>query len=235
MEVFIKFLQEYKKQVLIIIGVVFFVFLFFMLFRGGAEDEEYHDYIPPYGYAALINGEELYKAIGPARTASLRKDIKFFARKRLDVYKDFSKEVVFIVEGIQNNEQQTVINGKFELLKKQPAKITIKKLNHQIIQTYIEAAGTNSQNLELPSFGKTEAFIGSLPQKKKDFTVDYLERSETFYVTFNGQVNGAKIEAVQKYLKEKLPKDLSEYNFSMVGFDKGKFTKYYFDSFQVFE
>lgn len=213
----------FNPGVLFIVSVMFVVVLLMLVFIGTtsrSQPQTANEVVPFDGPAVIHNTGELYKALGEDGFNLLREDIKHYARQTLDPYKTGEKEVVFMVEEVVGENNKTIkVFGKFEEVK-DTTNITIALLSHGKIDTSIQTGTNTNEGLALPSDSAFNQFVGSLPKNEGEFTVDYLRRSNTFYVTFSGSVSNQTLDKVRDYFKKQLgTDDLTVYNFSAVGFD----------------
>jgi hypothetical protein len=209
-----------KKLHLVIFSflAILFLVLYVVANLQRGEEQQAPEYIPFDGPAILLNTDTLFSDINNTRQfEALRIDIKYFARALVDPYRDGSKEVVFDISTYQISDSEIRIEGEY-VEEEGKVIITASRKNYGVLETSIESPFGLSSDIQLPSQSEKNKFIGGLPQKTNQFQIDYLERSDTFYITFSGSVTPEAIVAARAFLEENLNnKNLNRYNISAVG------------------
>jgi len=158
------------------------------------------EYTPADGPAILRDSASLYKLINNDKQyAALSNDLAVFGRKTIEKYKSGKvKDVNFrVTNTATKNGAETTFEGKYDE-SKDTMSVSVKKLNNSKIQTKIKNKKTNgSIDNQLPSNSKRNQFIGSLPLKKNNYSISYLEASDGFFITINeGNTETTKSEAL---------------------------------------
>jgi hypothetical protein len=213
-------LKNTKNYRLVIAGILLFLFLVVVLviFTNRSEQQA-PEFIPFYGPAVLLDAESFILELNNYnQLETIREDIKYFARETISEYQEGDIEVLFRVEGFTITQSSIQLTGVFEAVNKR-ATINANKINYNKLVIEIATDVQSSSSIALPSKSPKNQFIGSLPQTTDSFKVDYLERSDSFYVTFSQVVNKDVLEEAKIYLKDKLnTQNLSDYTISAIGF-----------------
>lgn len=168
---------------LIIVGI--FLFIFGINQSTDKNLGTSNEYVDPEGPAVMVNSENLFRIIDDSHQfTELRGSLSMFARTTLEPYVSGGVvEVVFNVESETVNDSKTIeIVGKFNAVNNGILVSLTPKNFGRISISITNIANNNNIDDELPSNNKANQYIGELPFAKDDYSIDYIQSTDTFVI-----------------------------------------------------